>query len=197
MSFLSPSAQATGQAQARQRNKLTSHPRQSSGVYNTFSSKQVSGLREAFGTIDADADGFITRSDIQALLTNLGQPADKASVDRLMSSALRDYAGGQEKINFTQFLTMFGEHLSELDEASDLVSAFECFDEKDEGKIDAAELRYWLGEVGDRMKDEEIDRLLSGPFMDRGGRNFDYKACMYGLLQGNIANSVQLSKPSR
>ena len=43
-----------------------------------------------------------------------------------------------------------------MDESSDLVSAFECFDERDEGKIDAGELRYWLSEVGDHMKDEEV-----------------------------------------
>lgn len=36
------------------------------------------------------------------------------------------------------------------------MAAFECFDERDEGKIDAGELRYWLSEVGDRMKDEEV-----------------------------------------
>lgn len=36
------------------------------------------------------------------------------------------------------------------------MAAFECFDEQDEGKIDAGELRYWLSEVGDRMKDEEV-----------------------------------------
>jgi Ca2+-binding EF-hand superfamily protein len=44
----------------------------------------------------------------------------------------------------------------QLDEGTDLVAAFECFDEQDEGKIDAGELRYWLSEVGDRMKDEEV-----------------------------------------
>lgn len=75
----------------------------------------------------------------------------------------------------------------QLDEASDLVSAFECFDEKDDGKIDAAELRYWLSEVGDRMTDAEIDRLLSGPFMDRGGRTFDYKA---------FVEAVKMSEPA-
>lgn len=98
----------------------------------------------------------------------------------------------------THILTL---HLShKLDEAADLVAAFECFDERDEGVIDAGELRYWLKEVGDCMTDSEvshlaslpqgerrgvlmqtaraqIDRLLSGPFMDRGGRSFDYKAC--------------------
>lgn len=46
----------------------------------------------------------------------------------------------------------------QLDEGPDLVAAFECFDERDEGKIDAGELRYWLSEVGDRMQDEEVGR---------------------------------------
>ncbi|PWN93737.1 EF-hand [Acaromyces ingoldii] len=188
MSLLDPNARATGQASARLRNKVSAHPRQSSGVYNTFSAKQISGLREAFGTIDTDSDGFITRRDLDAMLGNLGQANEggKASA-ALMQSALKDGEGATEKVNFTQFLTMFGEHLSELDEASDLVAAFECFDERDEGKIDAGELRYWLGEVGDRMQDEEIDRLLSGPFMDRGGRNFDYKA---------FVEAVKMSEPA-
>jgi hypothetical protein len=44
----------------------------------------------------------------------------------------------------------------QLDEAPDLLAAFECFDERDEGTIDAGELRYWLGEVGDRMSDDEV-----------------------------------------
>lgn len=112
--MLSPIAQANGQASARLRNKATSHPRQSSGVYNTFSSKQVTGLREAFNTIDADSDGFISRDDVEAMLTNLGMPADRTAVDRLMQSALADNASGKQRINFTQFLTMFGEHLSEV-----------------------------------------------------------------------------------
>lgn len=48
----------------------------------------------------------------------------------------------------------------QMDESADLVAAFECFDERDEGKIDAAELRYWLSEVGDRMKPEEVSSLV-------------------------------------
>lgn len=43
-----------------------------------------------------------------------------------------------------------------MDEAPTLREAFECFDEKDDGVIDAAELRHWLSSVGDRMTDEEV-----------------------------------------
>ncbi|CAO1637669.1 unnamed protein product [Sympodiomycopsis kandeliae] len=149
--------------------KRSNHPRQSSGVYNTFSSKQIQGFKEAFSMMDEDNDGYISESDLKIMLTNLGQPVDNLSA--------KYFEGNSEKgINFTQFLTMFGEHLDSLDDASVLIDAFECFDEKDVGWIDADEIRSWLSSVGDRMNDQEIDRLLSGPFMDRAGKKFNYKA---------------------
>lgn len=43
-----------------------------------------------------------------------------------------------------------------MDEAPTLREAFECFDEKDDGVIDTAELRLWLSEVGDKMTDDEV-----------------------------------------
>ncbi|PWN97699.1 EF-hand [Tilletiopsis washingtonensis] len=191
-SLLHPASRASaasGPSQQRARvGRASAHPRQSSGVYNTFSAKQIHGFREAFSMLDADGDGAISRADLAALLANLGVPDARADVERLVAAAtMKDGAPGAERINFTQFLTMFGEHLSELDEAPDLLAAFECFDERDEGTIDAGELRYWLGEVGDRMSDDEIDRLLSGPFMDRGGRKFDYKA---------FVEAVKMSEPA-
>lgn len=58
---------------------------------------------------------------------------------------------------------MFGEHLDPLDEANELREAFSCFDEHDEGLTDAAELRYWLKEVGDRMSDDEVRSIPPHP----------------------------------
>ncbi|KDN49947.1 EF-hand [Tilletiaria anomala UBC 951] len=192
-SFLSPSAQASGTAAARLRNRQTNHPRQSSGVYNTFSHKQIQGFKEAFTMVDQDRDGLISREDLKTMLTNLGINAKPATLDAYMSSAFADSytseasAMSSAGVNFTQFLTMFGTHLSELDEAHELSEAFACFDEKDDGVLDAAELRYWLKEVGDRMTDSEIDRLLSGPFMDRGGKRFDYKAFIEAIKMAEPA----------
>ncbi|KAN0060595.1 hypothetical protein ACQY0O_007247 [Thecaphora frezii] len=163
------------------------HPRQtsSSGVYNTFSPKQIQGFKEAFNMMDQDSDGLITRSDLSVMLQNLGQEPSPALLDSYSTSALGGDHNGS--INFTQFLTMFGQHLAELDEAATLKEAFECFDEKDDGWIETNELRYWLGEVGDRMSDSEIDRLLSGPFVDRSGKNFNYKA---------FVEAIKMSEPA-
>lgn len=105
--------------------------------------------------IDTDSDGQISAADLKVMLSNLGQPSDDAAV--------RKYIGTPEgKINFTQFLTMFGEHLDALDDASVLMDAFECFDERDEGWIDADEFRTWLSQVGDRMTEDEVRARARG-----------------------------------
>ena len=98
--------------------------------------------------IDQDGDGLISKNDLAGMLDNLGQQPTKA--------LLESYQIGEKGVNFTQFLTMFGEHLAELDEEKLLLEAFECFDERDEGKIDVGELKYWLSEVGDRMSEKEV-----------------------------------------
>lgn len=130
--------------------------------------------------IDADSDGLITTNDVCTMLSNLGIDASADSLEAYFASS------SSHSLNFTQFLTMFGEHLAELDDQSVLIDAFECFDEKDVGKIDADELRFWLAHVGDKMSESEIDRLLSGPFMDKTAKFFDYHA---------FVDAVKMSEP--
>jgi myosin regulatory light chain 12 len=67
------------------------------------------------------------------------------------------------------------EKLLSLDPAEELLEAFECFDEDDSGTIKAEDMRYWLSQVGDKMSQSEIDKLVKGPpFGDRKG-NFNYR----------------------
>ncbi|GAC96046.1 hypothetical protein PHSY_003625 [Pseudozyma hubeiensis SY62] len=160
--------------------KIGNHPRQtSSSLYTAFSPKQIQGFKEAFNMIDTDSDGLISPADIATMLSNLGIDSSSSSKDYIKP--------GSAGVNFTQFLTMFGEHLAELDDQTVLMEAFECFDEKDVGRIEAEELRFWLSQVGDKMSDREIDRLLSGPFMDKSGKYFDYKA---------FVEAVKMSEPA-
>lgn len=64
--------------------------------------------------------------------------------------------GKSRGVNFTMFLTMMGEHLLELDSEAELLEAFECFDENDDGKVKCDEIRRWLSEVGERMDHVEV-----------------------------------------
>jgi hypothetical protein len=92
------------------------HPRHSSGVYSTFSTKQIQGFKEAFNMLDEDSNGLVSKEDLKATLRNLGGEDSEAVVKRYFDSAV----GGQNAagINFTQFLTMFGEHLNEVSTSS-------------------------------------------------------------------------------
>ncbi|EJT46896.1 myosin, light chain 2, 20 kDa [Trichosporon asahii var. asahii CBS 2479] len=142
-----------------------------------FTPQQVKQFKEAFNMMDQDGDGRVDEKDLRAMLTNLGQTPTPTLLDGLLSSRPGGAAATDEEkasgINFTQFLAMMGERLLSLDEEHDMLEAFACFDDGDKGYVMVDEVRPVLKEMGDRMTDEEIDRLFSGPFTDRQGR-FNY-----------------------
>jgi myosin regulatory light chain 12 len=93
--------------------------------------------------------------------------------DRLLSSLLssQNSTSGSthldDSINFTQFLTLFGERLIELDSEEDLVEAFSSFEgggTAGHGKVDVDEMKGWLAEYGDKMTDEEV-RIARAPLI--------------------------------
>lgn len=147
-----------------------------------FTPQQVKQFKEAFNMIDQDGDGRVTEGDLRVMLSNLGQTPTPQLISSLLSSrpgksttptSSTSTSTSNQSVNFTQFLSMMGEHLLELDPEQDIVDAFACFDEGDKGIVGVGEMRKWLGEMGDRMEDWEIERLFSGPFTDRQGR-FNY-----------------------
>lgn len=59
-------------------------------------------------------------------------------------------------INFTMFLTLFGERLQGTDPEDVIKNAFGCFDEENKGVINEERLRELLTSMGDRFTDEEV-----------------------------------------
>ena len=53
-------------------------------------------------------------------------------------------------INFTMFLTMFGEKLNGTDPEETIMNAFQCFDEDSTGRVHEDYLRELLTTMGDR-----------------------------------------------
>lgn len=100
-------------------------------------------------------------------------PSDPLLTALLTSRPGRTTGPATAGINFTQFLAMMGERLLHLDAEHELLEAFACFDDGDKGWVDVKEVRKFLAEMGDRMGEDEMDRLFRGPFTDRQGR-FNY-----------------------
>lgn len=75
---------------------------------------------------------------------------------QLINSLLASRSDTKQGVNFTQFLSMMGEHLFQLDPEHELKEAFACFDEGDKGYVSVSEMRKALAEMGDRMDDAEV-----------------------------------------
>lgn len=59
-------------------------------------------------------------------------------------------------INFTMFLTLFGERLQGTDPEDVIKNAFGCFDEDNSGFLSEDRLRELLTTMGDRFTDEDV-----------------------------------------
>merc|ERR1711878_83509 len=98
---------------------------------------QIQEFKEAFNMIDQNRDGFIDHEDLHDMLASLGKDPTEEYLDGMMGEA-------PGPINFTMFLTMFGERLQGTDPEDVIKNAFGCFDEDNVGLLHEDRLRELL-----------------------------------------------------
>lgn len=98
--------------------------RSGSNVFAMFTQNQVHQFKEAFSFIDQDKDGIISRSDIRASFDALGRLCSDKELEEMTSEA-------PGPINFTMFLTVFGDRVQGTDEEDIVLNAFNRYDEGD------------------------------------------------------------------
>lgn len=135
----------------------------------TFDQKTINEFKEAFTIMDQNKDGFIDKNDLKDLYASMGQIASDAQLDDMIKEA-------PGPINFTVFLTLFGERLTGTDPEETIVGAFQMFDKKNEGYITEDELKKILtNKRGDPLSEDEIKAMYKGNPPISGGK-VDYKA---------------------
>ena len=117
--------------------------RATSNVFAMFDQSQIQEFKEAFNMIDQNRDGFIDAADLKDMFASLG----KDVTDDYVEDMLNDANGA---INFTMFLTLFGEKLNGTDPEDVIRNAFACFDDEGFGKLDEDRLVTLLQTLGDR-----------------------------------------------
>lgn len=149
--------------------------RYTSNVFSMFNQAQIQEFKEAFNMIDQNRDGFVDRDDLFEMLTSLGKNPN----DEFLEGMINEAPG---PINFTMFLTLFGERLNGTDPEDVIKNAFACFDESGEGGITEDRLREIMTTMGDRWSDEMVDELFHGAPIDKG--MFDYSEFIKTLKHG-------------
>uniref|UniRef100_A0A667XBX4 Myosin light chain 11 n=1 Tax=Myripristis murdjan TaxID=586833 RepID=A0A667XBX4_9TELE len=94
----------------------------SSNVFSMFEQSQIQEYKEAFTIIDQNRDGIISKDDLRDVLASMGQLNVK---NEELEAMIKEASG---PINFTVFLTMFGEKLKGADPEDVIVSAFKVLD---------------------------------------------------------------------
>merc|ERR1711937_193082 len=139
--------------------------RAASNVFAMFDQSQIQEFKEAFNMIDQNRDGFIDKEDLHDMLASLG----KDPTDDYLEGMMNEAPGA---INFTMFLTLFGERLQGTDPEDVIKNAFGCFDDDNNGFIHEDRLRELLTTMGDRFTDEEVDEMYREAPIKNG--MFDY-----------------------
>lgn len=139
--------------------------RATSNIFAMFSQEQIQEFKETFNLLDQNHDGFIDKEDLHDMLASLG----KMPTDQYLDSMMAEAPG---PINFTMFLTMFGEKLNGTDPEDVIKNAFACFDDENKGYLNEDRLRELLTTMGDRFTEEEVDEMYREAPIKNG--NFDY-----------------------
>jgi len=127
--------------------------RSGSNVFAMFTQHQVQEFKEAFQFIDQDKDGFISKKDIRASFDALGRMCTDAELESMVNEA-------PGPINFTMFLTIFGDRVQGTDEEDVIMNAFGRYDEGD-GKCKEETLRHALMTWGEKFSATECDTALA------------------------------------
>merc|ERR1711970_813135 len=145
----------------RRANRRGKRPqRMTSNVFAMFDQTQIQEFKEAFNMIDDDSrDQVISASDLKVMFASLGKDKSDDEINEMISMA-------PGPINFTMFLTMFGEKLNGTDPEDVIKNAFACFDDSGSGTLDADHLKELLMTMGDRFSEERVDELLKGAPID-------------------------------
>merc|ERR1712142_917892 len=122
-----------------------------SNVFSLFTQTQIQEFKEAFNMIDQNRDGFISQEDLGGMFSSMGKDPPAEYLEAMVKEAPGD-------INFTTFLTLFGEKLHGTDP---------------EEVINGEELKRLLMAMGERFTQEEVDAVFEEQECDDAG-DFDY-----------------------
>ncbi|KAF8764395.1 myosin regulatory light polypeptide 9-like [Argiope bruennichi] len=136
--------------------------RATSNVFAMFEQNQIAEFKEAFQLIDSNKDGLIDKNDLRATFDSLGKIVSENDLNSMLSEA-------PGPINFTMFLTIFGERIAGTDQEEVIKKAFDTFDPDGAGKINEKKLRKALITWGEKLTNSEVDEAFKEAPIDREG----------------------------
>eukprot|EP00475_Leptophrys_vorax_P045585 TRINITY_DN951_c0_g1_i1.p1 TRINITY_DN951_c0_g1~~TRINITY_DN951_c0_g1_i1.p1 ORF type:complete len:148 (+),score=40.72 TRINITY_DN951_c0_g1_i1:82-525(+) len=119
--------------------------------------EQKSLFKDAFSLFDKDRDGIITTAELGTVMRCLGlNPTEAQLLD------LIDLEDPNRKgiIEFTQFCKIMDARQNDKVSEGEIVEAFRVFDRDGTGLITVAELRHIMGNLGEKLTEQEVEDMI-------------------------------------
>jgi len=169
-------APAAAPAASEEKERKPEEKKKIGNVFALFSQAQIQEFKEAFTMIDNDRDGIIGEEDLAAIFQSTGREADSKTLKEMLKEC-------PDKINFTHFLTLFGEKLHGTDSETALRDAFKLFDEEKTGKLHEEYVKDLLQNVGDQYSKDEVKQVWKEAPIEGG--QLDYLKFVLLIKRGN------------
>jgi calmodulin len=139
-----------------------------------LSPKELQEYQEAFAFFDKDHDGFVTIKEVGQIMRSVGLYPSEAELDEIKKTA-------RGKIDFNEFLNIAVKNMTDNKvNATQMIEAFKIFDQYGTGLVNLLQMKSALQNLGEKLRDEELDELLREADIDADG-NVNYEELVHIL----------------
>jgi Ca2+-binding EF-hand superfamily protein len=130
--------------------------------------KEIEEFQEAFDFFDTHKQGSVEATDVGKIMRAVGLNPSESELDTIVRST-------NSKIDFDEFLNLASKNLADnrVDEQQ-IREAFKIFDSFGNGLLNLNQMRVSLQNLGESLRDEEVDELIREADIDAEG-NVNYE----------------------